>query len=103
MDNISDILSSLSEEDIGKLKNMASSIFGEQSQPAEASPGIDLSSITNALSKLNFEDDNVRFLRSLKPVLSERRRRKADEAINIIRIMKLMPMLKSSGLLGDLK
>lgn len=49
------------------------------------------------LSQLNREDDATRLLRALRPLLSQPRRQKLDEAIKILQMMRLLPLLKNSG------
>lgn len=110
--DISEILSSLSPEDIEQLKGAASAIFGGQNQKEEESKGkssIDmpfdpslLGSIGQMGRLMNGDDENTALIKALKPMLSEDRRRKADEALKILRLIKLLPLLKSSGLLNDL-
>lgn len=50
------------------------------------------------LSQANQEDDSTRLLRALRPLLSAARQQKLDEAIKILQMMRLLPLLKSSGL-----
>lgn len=50
------------------------------------------------LSSVNNEDDSTRLLRALKPFLHEERSRRVDSAIRLLGIMKLLPLLKSTGL-----
>lgn len=54
------------------------------------------------LSQVNREDDSTRLLHALRPLLSEKRRKKLDEAIKILQMMRLMPLLKDSGLFSGL-
>lgn len=49
------------------------------------------------LGRINQEDDSTRLLRALRPLLSEERRRKIDEAIKILQLMRLLPLLKDMG------
>lgn len=49
------------------------------------------------LQSMNTEDDSARLLKALKPFLSEEKCKKVDEAIKLIGLMKLLPLLKSSG------
>ena len=89
MDGINDILSSLSDEDIENLKSAAAELFGSQPQESEAPPPsgapdiskllnnaqmmAKLSSIMNAMNK---KDDRTKLIEALKPLLSEKRRKK---------------------------
>lgn len=50
------------------------------------------------LSQVNREDDSTRLLRALRPLLSNARQQKLDEAIKILQMMRLFPLLKNSGL-----
>lgn len=49
------------------------------------------------LSQLNQEDDATRLLRALRPLLSAERRQKIDEAIKILQLMRLLPLLRGIG------
>lgn len=52
------------------------------------------------LSQVRQEDDSTRLLRALRPLLSPPRQKKLDEAIKILQMMRLMPLLQRSGLSG---
>lgn len=110
--NISDILSSLSADDIASLQSMASSLFGgngsegkkEETEP-QNSPlgGIDpktMATVASLLSKMQSrgDDDNTRFIAALRPLLSEKRQRRADDAIKILQLFEILPLLKDSGI-----
>ncbi len=67
--------------------------------PAAAGPDT-LAMVTRLaplLGQLNREDDSTRLLRALRPLLSEARRQKIDEAVKILQLMRLLPMLKDLG------
>lgn len=105
INDLSDIISSLSEEDISNLKEAAQSIFGNEQKTDEASPLPDLSSldpkmlgkITSVMSALNKKDSRVELISALKPFLSSNRQVKADEAVKIIKLLELIPILKEQG------
>ena len=123
--DITEILGSLSNEDMAKLqsaaagllKNMNSSSAQSENEPpsgektpaaapaentAPAPPGVNLSALS-ALGKLmNSDDDRIRLIEALKPLLSEGRQKKADEAEKMLRLMSALPALKDSGLLNGL-
>lgn len=66
-----------------------------------ASPEL-LQSVTKLLpllSQFQQEDESTRFLRALRPLLGEERRRKLDESIRILQMLRLLPLLKSEGIL----
>ncbi len=57
--------------------------------------------ITSAMQKMNGKqnDDRTRLLCDLKPYISHHRRRRVDEAIEILRMLWLVDMFKEGG--GD--
>ncbi len=57
-----------------------------------------VSRIGPLLSQVNREDDSTRLLRALRPLLGAARQKKLDEAIKILQMMRLLPLLKDSGL-----
>ncbi|MDR0314849.1 MAG: hypothetical protein LBH71_02730 [Oscillospiraceae bacterium] len=116
MDQINDLLSSLSPDDIDSLKAMAGSILGGSSDGRhenaehthtkhELPPqhnnffdGIDpsmLAKLGNMMQMFNSKQDNNRtlLLKSLKPMLSQKRRERADEAIRMLRLFEMLPQL----------
>lgn len=110
--DISEILSSLTPEDMEQLKNVASSLMGsgqsesKKEQNQASSNNIlntdmigNLGKISNAVSG---DDQRTALLKALKPMLSEQRQQKADEAIKILKIIQLLPLLRESGLLNGL-
>lgn len=101
MDNISEILSSLSEEDMANLKDMAKDLFASSeggTTPALADlSGLDIGSLSKLIAPK--EDERTKLIQSLKPMLSEQRRHKADEAIRLLQIVNMLPLLKQSGIL----
>lgn len=124
MDNLNDIISSLSADDINMLKGVASSILGgsdeennnnntesKQNQAANQSHGQG----SNALASfgLNMDDFNMMMkaktifdkmnsasnkntdlILALKPHLAPEHRAKADTAIKILRLFDVLPYLK---------
>ncbi len=106
MDNISDIISSLSAEDIENLKATAESIFGgntaEKNEPKENDlfssfdPSM-IQKIMTVMSRMNSDNSRSEFIRALKPHLSDSRQKKADEAMKILKLMDLIPLLQNLG------
>ena len=114
MDNINDIISSLSSEDIEMLKGVASSILGEENTPkknealsvaAPQSPlsnlGLDSSDFQMIMrAKAIFEkmnsasSKNADLINALKPHLSPESQKKADNAIRILKLFEVLPYLK---------
>ena len=54
------------------------------------------------LAAVRQEDDSTRLLRALRPLLGEERQKKLDEAIRILQFMRMLPILRQSGLLSGL-
>lgn len=125
MEDISQLLSSLSSDDINMLKGMADSILGggsaDNSQqqattqpampqpvtPANQSPlaGLNLGgnelamimkvkSAYDKMSQNSTSNDKVQLIQALKPHLSDKRQRRADEALQLMRMMDMLPLLK---------
>ena len=95
MDNIGDIISSLSESDIENLKDMAGKLFSSDEVPEKSLPAN-----LGALKALTGSEDNrCALIKSLKPMLSEQRKKKADEALKLLKLAGILPLLKDSGIL----
>lgn len=58
--------------------------------------------IAPLLSSVQQEDDNTRLLYALRPFLKPQRQKRLDESANMMRMFKLLPLLKGSGILGEL-
>lgn len=54
------------------------------------------------LAKANEEDDASRLLTALRPLLSEPRQKKLDDAGRILKLLHLLPLLRESGLLQNI-
>lgn len=106
MDSINDIISNLTPEDIEDLKSMAEGLFGsgarepEKNEPPEKNgssfpdPAM-LMKLMSIMENLNKEDERTGFIRALKPLLSENRRKRADEALRLLRVMDILPLINS--------
>lgn len=122
--DINSILSSLSSEDIENLKKTAAEVLGnmggKQEQPREKFPpekpkapdiGLnalgdlgmpDLSQLTQLLpifQALNTKDERMDFINALRPLLSDDKKKKADEAMKLVRLLSVIPLLKERGLM----
>ncbi len=76
---------------------------GNGNSPASPAPNQDtLAMVTRLaplLGRVNQEDDSTRLLRALRPLLSGERQKKIDEAVKILQLMRLLPLLQNmSGL-----
>ncbi len=114
MENIENILSSMSNEDMEMLSEMAQSLFSsaerkeERKESCSPPPSDDsnpfssfnidfetLSRIMSIMEKLRSrpEDPRCKLLLSLKPMLSEKRQSKVDEALKIMSLLSFLPLL----------
>ncbi len=105
--DINDIISGLSQEDIENLREMAENMFSqdepEQKNSGSGSAMPDFSSIlgnaqllskmTSVMNAMNKKDDRTRLIEALKPLLSEKRRKKADEAMQMMKLFDLLPLI----------
>ena len=104
LDSIENIINSMSQKDIEDLSAIASQFFSgdntEQKKQQEVpTDGIDFETITKIASVLGRlssqpKDPGCELLSALKPMLSPERRHKADEAIKMMQIISLLPLLK---------
>lgn len=124
--NLNQLISSLSQEDIRSLQGMAQSLFGGQGRdepqagpvpqnmlaPAPGNNGG--GDVLNALSGLDpamlqkmsaimgamngkGNDSRSAFITALKPLLSPERRHRADEALRMMRLLEMLPILRDQG------
>ena len=105
MDSIADILSGLSAQDIESLKETAAALFGKQEEQSSPDPlsslGIDaqmISKISEILQAMNREDSRCELIKALKPLLRPERQHRADEAIRLLRIISMLPLLREQNL-----
>ena len=53
-------------------------------------------------SQIPKHDKNTEFIRALRPLLKPERQTKADEAIKMMKIFSMLPILQKSGMLGQI-
>jgi hypothetical protein len=76
----------------------------QNQQPNSGTPPIDpalmrsMMKMAPILSGMRQDDDSTRLLRALRPFLGEKRRKKLDEALKLIQLLRIVPYLKGSGL-----
>ena len=107
--DISSLLSSLSSEDIEKLKNTAAQFFGEKNEEqrkpeqrssAELDMPFDpklLTGVAKFSKMMNENDEKSAFIMALKPLLSEGRRKKADDAVMMLKFMRIINAMQENG------
>ena len=76
------------------LSNMLTGISNMPISPQQ------LTMVMNIMSKLKSEqnDDRAKLLLALKPHLSAERQKKADNAVKMLKIVSLLPIIKDTGL-----
>lgn len=104
--NIQNLLSSLQS---GSSENSApdfSQMFSPPPPPPkndEPFSGMDINSLMKLqqiFSKMSCSDENINLLRALRPHLHKPE--KVDEAINILRLISILPALGESGIFGGI-
>lgn len=87
----------------GMLSKLGLGAGGNQGCTANNAPAIDLNmmmQVQKAMQRFAAGNKNVDLLRSLKPHFSEARQKKVDDAIKIMQLINMLPMLKETGLFG---
>ena len=119
--DIGSILNSLSPEDMENIKNIASSFLGESKSkpqpqpPPERKEGTQqgfpdlsslgmpdlsqLSALVPVLQAFNQPDSRLDFINALKPLLSQERQQRADEALKLVRLLSVLPLLRERGIM----
>lgn len=132
MDNLNDILASLTPDDIESLKATAEAVFGssggsapnnsqnnasqngnnkQQGATNAAKPNFDINSMLNPemfgkiaeiLSVMNSDGGKrCRLLEALKPNLSPEKQKKTDDAIQLMKLLEIMPILEKTVKKGE--
>ena len=112
--DISSILQSLSPQDIDQLKSVAANFLGTGNEEPKAhvpvkeessSPlsGLNLDpsmilKIGSLMQQFQKEDERCAFLNSLKPLISEQRRARVDQAAKLLKLLTILPHIKDIGL-----
>lgn len=103
LENLSDILGSLSSEDLESLKNIADQFTNEQSTSANTDSETNsflnfdpemIFKIMNMFEKMNSlqNDPRCNLITALKPLLSPKKRQKADMALEFIRLFSIFSL-----------
>ena len=104
MDNLAELLGGLREEDLQSLRDTAVSLFGSgapKPEQTEEDAGIDpemLRRIARMMQAMqSHTDERSALIRALKPYLSAPRQKKAEEAMQLLRMLDILPMLQENG------
>lgn len=105
MIDIESLLSSVSDEDMEKIKSVAESLMSnnepKQEKPKDTPKTPDfpidmntVSKIMGVMGQMNKDDYRTRLITDLKPMLNTERQKKADEAVKFLQLMQVLPLLK---------
>lgn len=106
MIDIENLLSSISDEDMAKIKSIADSLTDKQDSKTKQQPKqtenipdlpIDsdmMKKIMGLMGQFNKQDYRTKLIEDLKPLLSDERKQKADEAVRFLQLMDVLPLLK---------
>lgn len=106
MIDIENLLSSISDEDMAKIKNLADSLTEkgdsnnrEEPQKSELMSNLPIDmnmmqKIMELMGQFNKEDYRTRLIQDLKPMLRDERKQKADEAVRFLQLMEVLPLLR---------
>lgn len=79
---------------------------GEQGGKQDAAPPLftaaDIMRLQQLMQAVKQDNPNTVLLKSLKPLLKEERRHKVDQAVRIMKLLSLLPLLRESGMLNNL-
>ena len=76
-------------------------MLGQQKEPSAAAGGELAQSLLRMaplLGSLREETPGTQLLRALRPLLSPARQERLDQAIRLLQLTRVLPLLKSSGL-----
>lgn len=107
IDGLENIINSLSQKDIEELSGIADSLLGSKGKNEDKNPpkqekqdsfNFDpemLKKISAVMGRLSKQKDDPRceLLKALKPMLSPQKQKKTDEAINMLRVISLLPII----------
>ena len=98
MDDLSSILSSLSSEDIQRIQGIASSIMpssasGETHREMHFSEQSS-NTLMNIMQSMNSSDDKTELIKALKPFLTAEKQQRADEAMRMLKLIRILPLIK---------
>ena len=94
---ISDLLGS--PDGMARIQSMMEALGiggdGGESAPVSDSP---IPAPAPLMGNLNKDDENTALLKALRPYLHGDREKRLDDAIQILRIMKVLPLIQEKGL-----
>ena len=105
MDDLSSRISSLlsDPDSMERIRSMAESVLGGadiSEKPKTDTPDVDFARLLPMISRLKSPKNDKRtdLLLALRPHLSEMRQKRVDNAIKLLRVVDMLPLLKESGI-----
>jgi len=113
-DQISNMLGSMSEDELQNLQDAAQQLFGAFEQDADGEQdaegfggGFDsdilggitpemLAKLSKMMGKMNNRDPRTDLIMALRPHLSRRRQHRAEQAVQMIKMMEMLPSLQEA-------
>lgn len=95
-------------ESMKKVRQMAGALLEddeprEEESETDESPfsGADIGRIMGVLNRVgkSTDDNRAKLLLALKPHLTDKRRRKVDTALKLLKLIEALPLLKEAGIL----
>lgn len=75
---------------------------GQSTQPSMPFDMSTLLKLQQAMSSLSANQSNIQLLMALKPRLKPERAKKVDDAVRVMQLIQFLPLIKESGLFGNL-
>jgi hypothetical protein len=91
--------------DLSSLASLVGLLGSRPAPQAASPPGIDVGTImklTQAMASVQANRQNIDLLLALKPRLKPERARKVDDAIRVMQLIQFLPLIKESGLFGEM-
>jgi hypothetical protein len=95
VDELASLLDSISPEEMDRLKDVASTI-APSLMPSQGRNG-DLSlpsGFTRIMQNINSKDEKTELIKALKPFLCDEKQKRADEAIRLLKLISIIPLLR---------
>ena len=112
MDDLNEKLAKLlsSPDSLQKIQSALAAVSAEPTPTTETSPSplstgglpdmAALGKLMPLLSGMDKDDDDTRLLKALKPYLHGKREQRLEEAMGLLKLTKLLPLLQGTGILG---
>ena len=93
MDELASLLDSISPDEMERIKDVASSLAPSLMSEQAAAPKTP-SGLMSIMKNISSKDERTELIKALKPFLSEEKQKRADEAIRLLKLVKIIPLLR---------